>query len=258
THEPSLERMKTRFARTGFQLTPNNLRQVRVPEGAEVFANTAGIAPGFGIRLGKAMVMAMPGVPREMHAIFESGIGPRIAELAASGEKIAKRIYHVFGRGESQIDHALTGLAVDTPGATVHYQVQYPETLVKLVVRDGSADVAAARLDALDRELRRRIGELVYGVGDESMALVLGRALRTAGATLAVAESCTGGMLGSLVTDVPGSSEYFLGGWEVYANAMKEKELGVAAATLAMFGAVSRETVEELAAKARERAGATY
>jgi nicotinamide-nucleotide amidase len=255
---PSLERMEARFARTGFALTPNNRRQVRVPAGADVLGNPVGLAPGFGIRLGAATVFAMPGVPREMHAIFEDALAPRIAALAAGAEKIAKRIYHVFGRGESQIDHALAGLVAGVAGATLHFQVQFPETLVKVVVRDADAAAARARLDALDRELRRRLGELVYGVGDETMAALLGNALRAAGATLAVAESCTGGMLGALVTDVPGSSDYFAGGWIVYANAAKERELGVAAATLARYGAVSRECVEELAQAARARAGATW
>jgi nicotinamide-nucleotide amidase len=258
TDEQSLERMQRRFAATGFTVTPNNRRQVRVPAGAEVFANPAGLAPGFGLRLGGATVFAMPGVPRELHAIFDTGVGPRVAALAASGERIAKRIYHVFGRGESQVDHALTGLCAGVAGASLHFQVAFPETLVKIVVRDDDAAAAAARLEGLDAELRARLAGLVYGVGDESMAAVLGRELRRAGATLAVAESCTGGMLGALVTDVPGSSDYFLGGWIVYADAAKQRELGVAAATLAAHGAVSRACVEEMAQGARARAGASH
>src|SRR5262249_19331537 len=200
----------------------NSMRQVRVPGGADVLGNPAGLAPGFAVRLGGATVIAMPGVPREMHAIFETAAAPRIAALATGGEKIAKRIYHVFGRGESQGDHPRAGLVAGVPGATLHFQVQFPETLVKIVVRSASLEEAQARLETLDGELRRRLGELVYSVGDDTMAFLLGSLLRARGATLAVAESCTGGMLGSLVTDIAGSSDYFLGGWIVYANAAKE------------------------------------
>jgi nicotinamide-nucleotide amidase len=258
TDAVSLERMNARFARIGYTLTPNNLRQVRAPKGAEVFVNPAGLAPGFAVDLGRARVFVMPGVPREMQAIFSESVAPRVAARAATDEQIAKAVYRVFGKGESHIDHALTGLVAGVDGATVHYQVVFPETLVKLVVRDRDAGAAAARLAALDRELRSRLGELVYAGGDESMAGVLGARLRARGATLAVAESCTGGMLGSLVTDIAGSSEYFRGGVIAYANEVKERELGVRAETLRAHGAVSRETVEEMAHGARARLDTTY
>jgi nicotinamide-nucleotide amidase len=254
----SLERMERRFARAGFALTPNNLRQVRVPAGAEVFPNPAGVAPGFAVRLGAATVFVMPGVPRELQAIFEQSVGGRVEALAATGPRIAKRIYRCFGKGESHVDHALRGLVDGVPGATLHFQVAFPETLVKVVVRDADGATAEGRLAGLDRELRARLGEIVYGDGADSLAAVLGQALRAAGATLTVAESCTGGMLGSLVTDVPGSSDYFAGGWLVYANEAKQRELGVAEETLRAHGAVSRETACEMATGARSRAGATY
>ena len=255
---PSLERMQRRFERVGYTMTPNNMRQVRVPAGAEVFANSAGLAPSFGVTIGKARVFCMPGVPREMQAIFNESVASRVLAMAAGGERIAKSVYRVFGKGESHIDHALTGIVAGVPGATVHFQVVFPETLVKLVVRDADGAAADARLARLDAELRERLGELAYGSGDESMSGVVGRHLREHGATLAVAESCTGGMLGSLLTDIPGSSDYFKGGFIVYANEVKERELGVRAETLRAHGAVSRETVEEMAAGARARLDTTY
>jgi nicotinamide-nucleotide amidase len=258
TDPPSLERMQRRFERAGFALTPNNMRQVRVPAGAEVFANSAGLAPGFGVTIGRARVFVMPGVPREMQAIFNESVATRVLALAASGERIAKSVYRVFGKGESHIDHALKGIVAGVPGATVHFQVTFPETLVKLVVRDADGAAAEARLARLDAELRERLGELAYGSGEESMSGVVGRHLREHGATLAVAESCTGGMLGSLITDVPGSSDYFRGGVIVYANEVKERELGVKAETLRAHGAVSEETVREMAAGARARLDTTY
>ena len=256
--EPSVERMRARFERAGYTLTPNNVRQCRAPAGAEVFANPAGLAPGFGVKLGGAAVFAMPGVPREMQAIFDAHVASRVAALAEQSERIAKRIYRVFGKGESHIDFALRGITDGVAGATVHYQVVFPETLVKLVVRGDDGDAAESRVAAMDLVLRERLGELAYAEGADSMSAALGRALRERGQTLTVAESCTGGMLGALITDVPGSSDYFQGGWMVYSNEAKQRELGVRAETLAAHGAVSKETVEEMARGARSRAGTTW
>ncbi len=255
---PSLERMKQRFERVGYVLTPNNLRQVRVPEGATVFPNPAGLAPGFAVTIGKAHVFCMPGVPREMQAIFTESVASRAATLAAAGEQIAKVVYRVFGKGESHVDHALKGIALGVPGATIHFQVAFPETLVKLVVRDRDGAAARERVERLAAELERRLGELAYGKGDESLPGVVGSALRARGATVAVAESCTGGMLGSLLTDVAGSSDYFLGGFIVYADEAKQREVGVKPETLRAHGAVSEATVREMAEGARARLDTTY
>jgi nicotinamide-nucleotide amidase len=240
---------------------------VRVPTGAEVFANSAGLAPGFGVRFGgimqepahgQAHVFCMPGVPREMQAIFDEGIAARIAALAASSEHIAKVTYRTFGKGESFVDHALKGIVADVPGATVHFQVVFPETLVKLVVRGDDAAAVDATLGRLEAELEQRLGDLAYGLGTESLASVVGKNLRSRGATVAVAESCTGGMLGSLLTDVGGSSAYFRGGFITYANEVKEQTLGVRAETLQAHGAVSEETVREMAEGSRARLDTTY
>ncbi len=258
TDEPSLERMKTRYARANFALTPNNLRQVRVPAGATVHANDAGAAPGFELRIGGATLFAMPGVPREMKAIWEGSIGARVKQLTAGAVRIAKRVYRVFGKGESHIDHALAGITEGVGGATVHYQVAFPETLVKLVVRDRDPAVAEAGLDAMDGILRERLGDLVYTTGNDSLAIVLGRALAAKQATLATAESCTGGMIGSLVTDVAGSSAWFVGGFITYANDRKIADVGVREETLRAHGAVSQAVVEEMARGARDKTGATY
>jgi nicotinamide-nucleotide amidase len=255
---PSHDRMVARFEAARFALTPNNLRQVRVPAGARVHANPAGIAPGFELPLGSSTIFVMPGVPREMQAIFTASISARLAEMVVGDETIARRVYRVFGKGESHLDHALLGIAGGAAGVTVHYQVTFPETLVKLVVRDRDAAAAQARLEALDAELRTRLGDLVYGLVGEPLPLVMGRALAARKASLAVAESCTGGMLGSIVTEVPGSSEWFRGGVIAYADEVKVRDLGVTPGTIAEHGAVSRATVEEMALGARQKFDVTF
>lgn len=260
-HEPARRRMEERAAKIGFRLTVNNLRQVRTPGGARVLENRVGMAPGFEVALEGVPVFCMPGVPAEMRAIFEDGVRGRVVALReARGdvERIARRIYHVFGMGESHVAAALEGVLDGVAGATLHYQVKFPDVLVKVVIRDRDAGAAAARLEAADAEIRARLGYKLYGTDGDELAAALGRALTAAGATLATAESCTGGMIGSLITDVAGSSRYYLGGAITYSDAEKTRQLGVRPELLAEHGAVSEACVIEMARGARERFGADY
>ena len=143
--EPAhFDKMRVRYAERGFRLTPNNLRQVRVPAGAEVLGNAKGAAPGFAVTVGKARVYSMPGVPREMKAIFEDHVAARIA-AAVGGTQPAKRTWRVAGMGESHVDHALAGLVDGLDGVTLHYRIAYPENLVTVVVRRDDADAVLER-----------------------------------------------------------------------------------------------------------------
>ena len=240
-------------------LTPILLRQVRIPAGARVFANTAGLAPGFELPIRGVPVICLPGFPREIQSILDGSLERRFAELRESTgtvERIARRIYRVFGRGESQISEACRGMIDGVPGVSIHYQVKFPETLVKLVVRGPDRDAAAATLAALDGQIRDRLRGFLYGDGDETLVDRTVRRLIEAQKTVATAESCTGGMIGELLTRRPGSSRTFLGGAITYSNAEKTRQLGVRPETLASHGAVSEPTVREMALGARERFGA--
>ena len=220
--EPARQRMEAWFARGGLAVTPIQLRQVRVPAGARVLGNPAGLAPGFEQVIGGIPVFCLPGVPRELHAICETALEPRLAELreaAGNVERIARRIYRAFGRGESQVSQACRGLVDGVAGASIHYQVKFPETLVKLVVRDRDQAAADARLAALDAGLRQRLAGIIYGDGDENLVARVTRRLIEAKRTVATAESCTGGMIGELLTVAPGSSTAFMGGAITYSNA---------------------------------------
>ncbi len=251
----SRERMEQRFAGR-IAVTPIQLRQVRVPSGARVYINPAGLAPGFEASVKGVPVVCMPGVPRELHAIFDTHLEARFRELReakGSVERIARRIYRVFGRGESQISQLCRGIVDDVPGATIHYQVKFPETLVKLVVRDPDQETADARLALMDAVVRERLTGVLYGTGEENLVTKVSRRLIASGRSLATAESCTGGMIGELITAMPGSSKVYKGGAIVYANDEKERQLGVAYETLVAHGAVSEETVREMAEGARQR-----
>ncbi|MEM9492713.1 MAG: nicotinamide-nucleotide amidohydrolase family protein, partial [Myxococcota bacterium] len=256
------ERMEKRFTAAKFKLTPNNIRQVQVPDGSVVLRNDAGLAPGFEIVLNEVPIVCMPGVPREMHAIFESGVKPRLIALRESrGEKIeriARRIYRSFGAGESHVATRLGGVMDGVAGGSLHFQTKFPEVLAKVVIRDRDQTAADRRLAELDSEIRARLAPHVYGTDDDSIAAAVGRALRAADATVATAESCTGGLIGGLLTEVPGSSAYFAGGAITYSNEEKVRQLGVAPATVQEHGAVSEACVREMAQGARERFGTDY
>ncbi|GAB4523468.1 MAG: competence/damage-inducible protein A [Haliangiales bacterium] len=260
--EPSRQRLEARFGAGGVSLTANSLRQVRAPAGARVWQNPVGLAPGFEISLGSAAVICMPGVPAEMRALFEGGIGARIAELRdARGdrvERVARCVYRVFGAGESELDHTLAGLSEVTLGASLHFQVVFPEVLIKAVVRAADAEAASAGLARIDRGVRERLGDKLYGCDDDSFAAVVGRDLLAHGATVVTAESCTGGLIGAMLTEVAGSSRYFLGGAITYTNEEKQRQLGVPEAVFIEHGAVSEACVRAMATGARERFGADY
>jgi nicotinamide-nucleotide amidase len=249
------ERMKARFAERNFTLTPNNFRQVRVPTGARVLQNKKGLAPGFGVQLGQAELYFMPGVPREMKPMFEHEVAPAILERLDGGQgrmlRQARRTWRVAGKGESHVDHALAGLMDGVEDATLHFRIAYPENLVTVIARRDTEAAAQAVIEQLDAAVRSRLGDHVYGIDDETLAGAVGRRLLQRQEFLAVAESCTGGMVGQLVTAVPGSSRYFKGGVIAYADEIKHRLLGVPNVTLQKEGAVSEATVIEMAEGAR-------
>jgi nicotinamide-nucleotide amidase len=273
------ERLLARFAERGLALTPNNLRQVRIPREAQALTNRTGLAPGFCCALKGAQIFVLPGVPREMKPMFQEQVLPRLrafldAGLPAGGRAAAaaRRTYRVIGMGESHVDHRLRDLLEqplpdggEDEGrrrygelATLHYRLAFPEILVTLVVRGQDQGAAKRVLDHLDPEVRRRLGGALYSEGQDDLPVVVGRTLRERGATLATAESCTGGMIGEMMTAVPGSSAYFLGGVISYANEVKRQVLGVREQTLQEHGAVSEACVREMAEGVRRLTGATY
>src|SRR5579872_4593119 len=150
--EPSLDAMKKRFSTHGFELTPNNLRQVRIPVGGKALLNSAGIAPGFLIALGGAEAYFLPGVPRELERIYIDHVAPRLARGLAERGILPPlvRTWHLYGMGESHIDHRLAGLLIGSEGVTLHFRTANPENHVKIVVRDDNADRAKQTLERLE------------------------------------------------------------------------------------------------------------
>jgi len=257
--EPSLEAMKKRFSTHGFELTPNNLRQVRIPNGTKALPNTAGIAPGFVVSLGTAEAYFLPGVPREMEKMFTDEVMPRLIRRLAElgGPRPVTRTWHLYGMGESHIDHRLAGILAGVEGATLHFRTSNPVNHVKLVVRRPDEADARGVLERVEAELRKRIGPGIYGMDGDTFPSAVAKALKAQEATLAIAESCTGGLAGELVTSESGASAFFRGSIVAYADEVKTGVLGVKTETIADFGAVSEPTAREMAEGAKRVCGSS-
>jgi nicotinamide-nucleotide amidase len=256
-HEPSLAAIRAFFARFGREMSENNAKQAWLPEGAEALANPIGTAPGCFLEEGAALVFCMPGVPRELVRMMDEQVLPRIAARRGGGAVVRARLLRTFGLGESNLDERLQGVATDL-GATLGFRTQFPDNHVRVVVRDASAAAAEARLEAACAAVRERLGALVYAEGEETLEAVTGRLLAESGRTIAVAESCSGGLLAERISSVPGASAYFRGGVVAYANAVKVSALEVPAALLEQHGAVSGPVACAMAEAVRKRFDADF
>jgi nicotinamide-nucleotide amidase len=254
----ALEGIRAFFRAVGREMTENNATQADFPEGAEVLANPIGTAPGFAIEEQGTLFFCLPGVPREMMRMMDEQVLPRLAARAGGEQRVVRaRLLRTFGTGESMLDDQLKDVATGGD-VSLGFRTAFPDNYLRPVARGATAEEAEARLDRLCQEIRERLGAIVYGEGDDTLAAVVGRVLRERGKTLAVAESCTGGLVAELLTEVPGSSHYFLGGVVAYANEAKARFLGVPESVLAEHGAVSEPTVRAMAEGVRERFGADF
>jgi nicotinamide-nucleotide amidase len=255
--EAALETIRSFFRSVGREMSENNAKQAYFPEGAEVLANPIGTAPGFLLEEHGTLFFCLPGVPREMSRMMDEQVLPRLASRVGGGGVVRARLLRTFGTGESMLDDQLKDVAA-SGDVTLGFRTSFPDNYLRPVARAATAEEAEAKLDRICEEIRGRLGAIVYGEGDETLPVVVGRLLRESGRTLAVAESCTGGLVAEQVTDVPGSSDYFLGGVVAYANAAKTLLLGVPEALLAEHGAVSEPVARAMAEGVRERFGADY
>jgi len=256
------ERIRELFERMGRHMPENNLRQARLPAGAEVIPNRLGTAPGYRLAVSSngcsGLAIVLPGVPREMRAMLEEEVVPfltaRILDGTDGDQCVASRTFQTFGMSESAIDEAVSGL-IDPREGRVAFRASFPRIAVRLTLRGQREDVER-RLEVLGDRLAESLGKAVYGEGEVTMEEVVGALLTERGKTLVTAESCTGGLIGSRITDVAGSSKYYTGGLVAYSNDLKQKTLEVSKTTLSMFGAVSEETACEMALGARRLSGA--
>ena len=247
------------FERNNYPMTENNLRQADFARGAIILENHNGTAPACIVEKDGKAVINLPGPPRELIPLFTQAVAPYLAKR--SGAVIVSRYMRVFGMGESAVESRLHDMMENGQNPTVAPYCSTGEVQLRLTVRVAHESEAAALLDPAEKEIRARLGDVVYAVTDDpeySMEQALVKALCAAKKTMVTAESCTGGMIASKIVNVSGASDVFLEGCVTYSNAAKMRTLGVKAETLEKYDAVSRETALEMAEGARRRADADY
>ncbi len=253
--EAALATIRERMARFKMAMTPSNARQALVPRGAEVFLNPAGMAPGFALRSGRRWIVGLPGVPREMRAIFDAHAAPFLA--ARFRLPVIETLDLVIaGLPESTVDDRLGALSDPHANPAVGILIRDGAIVVRVRSEARTRKSARAALERVARRIRRLFGTHFVGEGEATLESAVVAALARRGWTLAVAESCTGGLVAHRLTQVPGVSEWFRGGVVAYDSAVKRRLLGVTARVIARYGVVSREVALEMAEGAARRLGA--
>jgi nicotinamide-nucleotide amidase len=256
-HEDLLADLRQFFARRNIAMPERNTIQACIPRGAAAIRNERGTAPGIRAQKNGKLLFAMPGVPAEMEHMFETSVLPEL-RLLVRGQVIAVTRLKCFGAGEStiaeMIGDAMRRGRNPLVNCTVHAGVITLEIVATAADRTEAENMAARE----EESLRAVLGDLIYGIGDQTLAEVVGEALARLGRTVAVAESATGGLLAKLITDIPGASHYFTHGWVTYSNEAKQRELNVPREMIDKYGAVSEPVARAMAQGARRQAGTDY
>ncbi|MDA1306429.1 MAG: competence/damage-inducible protein A, partial [Acidobacteria bacterium] len=256
-----VEAIARRFASRGLPMPEINRRQAQVPHGATVLDNPNGTAPGLWLPVGERVIVALPGPPRELKPMWDTHVAPRVAALAGAG-RLRRRVLKTVGKGESQVDEIAAPIygrwtSLEPPITT---SILASPGQVELHLSAQGIDEAALDrvLDAAVAELREALGTPVFSVDGRELEEVVGALLDARGATVAVAESCTGGLILGRLTSVSGSSAWVTGGVVAYANVVKVQQLGVPQELLDAHGAVSEPVSLAMAAGVRAALDTTY
>jgi len=246
------------FRARRWTMAQSNLRQAMIPAGATPLENSCGTAPGFHLERDGVHLVCMPGVPAEMHAMFADRVLPILHGLAGVGGAICERMIRTFGMGESRVGELIADLMA--PGRNPQVGTLASSGVVSVRIRATAASEAeaVALLDKDEASVRALLGRTVVGRDDDLLPQVVARLLTERRATLAVAESCTGGLIAAMISDVPGASRFFVEGVVAYANDAKTRRLDVPAHVIQAHGAVSDPVARAMAENLRRAAGTTY
>ncbi len=239
-----LDEIRAYFATLGREMTENNKKQAIMPSRATVFRNDAGTAPGFALKKDGKCIICMPGPPREMKRMFQKSVVPFIESMSQGA--LYYRQIRFFGIGESSLETQLMDLIDDQTDPTLATYAKEGECTLRIASKRDTHEEAVQAVDEMLQRVKERVGHYIYSCDDEELAQVVANKLLDKGLTLSSAESCTGGMFASTMTDIPGISQCFDRGIVTYSNRAKMQELGVCAETLEKFGAVSEETALEM------------
>ncbi len=256
--EEVIEELHRKYAARGRVMAPSNYKQALIPKGADILPNPTGTAPGIIWQPRPNLtIFTFPGVPSEMHRMWEETAVPHLKNQGWGQEAIYSRMLRFWGVAESTLAEKVAPY-LDLPNPTVAPYAGKGEVKLRIAVKSANPDEAEALITPVAKEIQAIAGLDYYGADNDSLASVVGDLLRQRGETLAVAESCTGGLVGQMLTEISGSSDYFWGGVISYDNSVKAGLLGVNLEDLEKFGAVSGTVAEQMAAGVRSRLGTSW
>lgn len=256
TDETILTRMKEGFKAFGFPWAETNEKQARFPEGAVIIDNPVGTACGFSIEREGVVIAVIPGVPREVHRMLPEGVLPLFRrKFGTTGEKRKRRTIKSFGLTEAEVAKRLSDLD-GAPGVVIGYYPRFPENHIVVTAGGGSDDEINGRIAEIEKDIVGRLGKYVFGYDGDTLEGIVASLLTERNMTLAVAESCTGGLITDRITNVPGSSAFLERGVVVYSNRAKIDLLGVPSEVIEREGAVSEKTALLMAKGVRDLAKA--
>lgn len=245
------------FEKHCLEMSEKNRVQAYIPDGATALRNEVGTAPGIMAKKGGKFYFCLPGVPLEMERMFELSVLPVLGK-ESSGQVVLTRRIHCFGTGESTIAQILGDIMDRGRNPLINCTVSGGIITLHIIASAKDRNSAGEMLEKDTEKLNKVLGKLVFGIDDQTLAEVVGQYLKENGKTIATAESCTGGLLAKLITDISGASDYFLGGWITYTNESKIRELGVKQKTIAEYGAVSEQVAAAMASGARKKSGGNF
>lgn len=254
-HEESKRRMDERFAQRNIVWTDNNLRQVTLPEGAEVFLNYNGIASGVVLENNGKYLINLPGPPSEMKDMFERSLKPFLERKFGFKHVIVSKVLNTCGIGESLLETKIKDLILAQSNPTLALLIRPTGVIIRITAKAETKEIAETMIAKVEEKIRARVGEYIYAVDNEDLVAVVAKTLKDKNLTIACAESCTGGLLASRLTSISGSSSYIKGSIVTYSNEAKMKFLDVDENILKEKGAVSKEVATQMAEGVKKAIG---
>ena len=253
-----LEKINSFFVSRQKSMPDSNIRQAMFPQGAAILENPIGTAPGFSLKIERGTFFFLPGVPAEMRKMLNEQVIPRIKQEVKDPYYYKTKTISTFGLGESALEDKLSDFSGLFPDIKLGFRASFPEVQIKLYQKNSNENALVKEQEKAITWIKEKLGHKIVSLTGQPIATVVGDLLIKQKATLAVAESCTGGLIANWLTDRPGSSEYFLLAAVTYANSAKQSVLGVKQKTLEQWGAVHEETAMAMAAGAKKLSGSTY